>query len=181
MTNIVVIGNTTGDPELRFTPSGKAVANLNIADNHRKKNPTTDQWDDDGATFYRCTLWDQMAEHVAETIQKGQRVIVTGRIRNREWEDREGNKRLSLEIDVDDIGPSLKYATAQVTRDFNRAQQGNGRQQPAADPWNPATAQQQPAQQPMQNNTRASRGSQGTPRQNPPTPQGGFDYDEPPF
>ena len=147
MTSITITGNATQDVDLKFLQSGQAVASLNVADNHRKRN-AAGEWEDDGATFYRCTIWGQMAENVAASIEKGQRVVVTGRVRNREWTDKEGGKRLSLEIDVDEIGPSLRYATAQVQRTeratFATQQQAPAPQQrtqqarkpaPTVDPW----------------------------------------------
>lgn len=115
-TVITVVGNITDDPELRFTPSGAAVANFTVASTPRTLNKQTNEWEDGEAMFLRCSIWRQAAENVAESLQKGTRVIVNGRMRARSWEDREGNKRTSFEIDVDEIGPSLKFATAKVVR-----------------------------------------------------------------
>ncbi|MFB9315462.1 single-stranded DNA-binding protein [Nocardioides plantarum] len=115
-TVITVVGNITDDPELRFTPSGAAVANFTVASTPRTLNKQTNEWEDGEAMFLRCSIWRQAAENVAESLQKGARVIVNGRMRARSWEDREGNKRTSFEIDVDEIGPSLKFATAKVVR-----------------------------------------------------------------
>ena len=115
-TVITVVGNITDDPELRFTPSGAAVANFTVASTPRTFNKQTNEWEDGEAMFLRCSIWRQAAENVAESLQKGTRVIVNGRMRARSWEDREGNKRTSFEIDVDEIGPSLKFATAKVVR-----------------------------------------------------------------
>ena len=100
-TVITVVGNITDDPELRFTPSGAAVANFTVASTPRTLNKQTNEWEDGEAMFLRCSIWRQAAENVAESLQKGTRVIVNGRMRARSWEDREGNKRTSFEIDVD--------------------------------------------------------------------------------
>ncbi|WP_148615418.1 single-stranded DNA-binding protein [Nocardioides rubriscoriae] len=115
-TIVTVVGNITDDPELRFTPSGAAVANFTVASTPRTLNKQTNEWEDGEAMFLRCSIWRQAAENVAESLQKGTRVIVNGRMRARSWEDREGNKRTSFEIDVEEIGPSLKFATAKVVR-----------------------------------------------------------------
>jgi single-strand DNA-binding protein len=122
---ITVIGNLTDDPELRFTPSGAAVANFTVASTPRTLNKQTNEWEDGEAMFLRCSIWRQAAENVAESLQKGARVIVNGRMRARTWEDREGNKRTSFEIDVDEIGPSLRFATAKVVR-AGRSSGGGG-------------------------------------------------------
>jgi single-strand DNA-binding protein len=115
-TVITVVGNLTDDPELRFTPSGAAVANFTVASTPRTLNKQTNEWEDGEAMFLRCSIWRQAAENVAESLQKGARVIVQGRMRARTWETREGEKRTSFEIDVDEIGPSLRWATAKVAR-----------------------------------------------------------------
>ncbi len=115
-TVITVVGNLTDDPELRFTPSGAAVANFTVASTPRTLNKQTNEWEDGEAMFLRCSVWRQSAENVAESLQKGARVIVNGRMRARTWETREGEKRTSFEVDVDEIGPSLKWATAKVAR-----------------------------------------------------------------
>ena len=115
-TVITVVGNITDDPELRFTPSGAAVANFTVASTPRTMNRQTNEWEDGEALFLRCSIWRQAAENVAESLQKGARVIVQGRLKARTWETREGEKRTSFEVDVDEIGPSLKWATAKVTR-----------------------------------------------------------------
>ena len=108
MTTITLIGRATEDPGLRFTSSGKAVATLNVADNHRRKD--RDQWVDDGTTFYRVTAWEHLAEQMAEQVRRGQRVIVVGELRNREYEARDGSKARSLEIRAYEVGPALdKY------------------------------------------------------------------------
>ena len=111
-----VIGNTTSDIELRYTQAGKAVGNVTVAVSDRKFDKQTSQWVDGDVWFARCTLWGELAEHAAGSIPKGTRVIGFGRIGQRDWEDKDGQKRSSVEVTLDEIGPSLRYATAQVTR-----------------------------------------------------------------
>ncbi len=113
---ITVIGNLTDDPELRFTPSGAAVAKFRIASTPRFLDRTTNEWKDGEPLFLACNIWRQAAENVAESLQRGSRVIVTGRLRQRSYETREGEKRTVMELEVDEIGPSLKYATAKVQK-----------------------------------------------------------------
>src|SRR5664280_2404428 len=115
-TAITLVGNLTADPELRFTQSGVPVADFTVASTPRVFDRASGEWKDGDALFLRCTLWRQPAENVAETLTKGARVIVTGRLRQRSYETREGEKRTVVEVDVDEIGPSLRYATARVTR-----------------------------------------------------------------
>jgi single-strand DNA-binding protein len=115
-TTITVIGNLTDDPELRFTPSGAAVAKFRVASTPRFLDKTSGEWKDGDPLFLSCTVWRQVAENVAESLQRGARVIVSGRLRQRSYETKEGEKRTSIELEVDEIGPSLRYATAQVTR-----------------------------------------------------------------
>jgi single-strand DNA-binding protein len=115
-TVITVIGNLTDDPELKFTPSGAAVANFTVASTPRTFDRQTNEWKDGDALFIRCAAWRQLAENVAESLQKGQRVVVTGALRIRNFERQDGSKGTSVEINVDEIGPSLRYATAKVTR-----------------------------------------------------------------
>jgi single-strand DNA-binding protein len=136
--NITVVGNLTADPELRFTPSGQAVTNFTIATTTRVLNKQTNEWEDGDTTFIRCSAWREMAENVAESLLKGQRVIVTGRLKVRQYETKEGGKGTSVECDVEEVGPSLKWASAKITR-ADRPQQG-GRQQAQSrnsggDPW----------------------------------------------
>jgi single-strand DNA-binding protein len=121
-TVITVIGNLTNDPELRFTPSGAAVASFTVASTPRTLDRATNEWKDGEALFLRCSIWRQAAENVAESLQKGARVIVQGRLKQRSFETREGEKRTVIELDVEEIGPSLKYATAKV----NKAGRGGG-------------------------------------------------------
>ena len=126
-TPITIVGNIVADPELRFTPSGAAVANFRIASTPRRFNSQTNQWEDGEGLFLTCNVWRQAAENVAESLQKGMRVIVNGRLRQRSYETREGEKRTVYEVEVDEVGPSLKYATAKVTR-TNREGGGGGQQ-----------------------------------------------------
>lgn len=163
-TNNTVVGNIVADPELRFTPAGAAVANFRVASTPRRYNSQTNQWEDGEAMFLTCNVWRQAAENVAETLSKGMRIIVTGRLKQRSFQTREGENRTVFEIDVDEVGPSLRYATAQVNRNpregggnygggqqqrsnnnnqggFGGQQQQQSQQQnqaPAEDPWNSA-------------------------------------------
>lgn len=114
--NITVVGNLVADPELRFTPNGAAVANFRVASTPRRYDSQTNQWVDGEAMFLQCNVWRQAAENVAETLTKGMRVIVTGRLRQRSYETREGEKRTVFELEVDEVGPSLRYASASVNR-----------------------------------------------------------------
>jgi single-strand DNA-binding protein len=147
-TVITVVGNLTDDPELRFTPSGAAVANFTVASTPRTLNKQTNEWEDGEAMFLRCSIWRQAAENVAESLQKGARVIVQGRMRARTWETREGEKRTSFEIDVDEIGPSLRWATAKVARASRSGGGGGGygggggAPQGGNDPWATPAPQQ---------------------------------------
>jgi single-strand DNA-binding protein len=113
---ITVIGNLTDDPELRFTPSGAAVANFRVASTPRFLDKQTNEWKDGDPLFLQCNIWRQAAENVAESLQRGARVIVSGRLRQRTYETREGEKRTVMELEVDEIGPSLRYATAKVQK-----------------------------------------------------------------
>jgi single-strand DNA-binding protein len=158
-TVITVIGNLTADPELRFTPSGAAVANFTVASTPRTYDQTSQEWKDGEALFLRCNVWRQAAENVAESLTRGSRVIVSGRLKQRSFDTKEGEKRTVIELEVDEIGPSLRYATAKVTRaarsegggQGNRQQSGGfGGGQPsgggASDPWStpPASSDEPP-------------------------------------
>ena len=112
---VTLVGNITDDPELRFTPSGAAVANFTVAVNRRYKNQDG-QWEDKLDGFFRCSCWRDMAENVAESLKKGSRVVVVGRLQQRSWDDQDGNKRSAFEIQVDEVGPSLRWASASVTK-----------------------------------------------------------------
>ena len=122
-TTITVIGNLTNDPELRFTPSGSAVANFTIASTPRTFDRQSNEWKDGETLFLRAAVWREAAENVAESLTKGMRVIVTGRLKSRSYETKEGEKRTVIELEVDEIGPSLRYANAKVTR---TQRSGNG-------------------------------------------------------
>jgi single-strand DNA-binding protein len=121
-TIITVVGNLTADPELRFTQSGAAVANFTVASTPRTLDRASGEWKDGEALFMRCNIWRQAAENVAESLTRGARVIVSGRLKQRSFETREGEKRTVVELEVDEVGPSLRYATAKV----NKVARGNG-------------------------------------------------------
>jgi single-strand DNA-binding protein len=176
-TVITVVGNLVDDPELRFTPSGAAVAKFRVASTPRTFDRQTNEWKDGEALFLRCAAWRQMAENVAESLQKGQRVIVTGSLKIRNFERQDGSKGTSVEMNVDEVGPSLKWATAKVTKtsrsgggDFGGGQSSGGGQ---ANPW---------AQQPAAQGGSADGGS--APQQGGSDAWaggGGGSTDEPPF
>lgn len=139
---VTVVGNLTNDPELRFTPSGAAVASFTVASSPRVLDKATNEWKDGDPLYMRCSVWRQYAENVAETLTKGTRVIVTGRLKQRSYETREGEKRTVVEMDVEDVGPALRYATAKVNR-VARGEGGGGYGGPSSsggsdssdDPW----------------------------------------------
>ena len=185
-TIITVVGNLTDDPELRFTPSGAAVANFSVASTPRNFDKNTNEWVDGEAMFLRCSIWRQAAENVAESLQRGMRVVVQGRLKARTYETREGEKRTVFEIEVDEIGPSLKFATAKVNRTSRQGGgggysggggqaggQGSGdASTPAADPWaTPAPAA----------GGGAAPASGAAPAGNDPWGAPGVPADEPPF
>jgi single-strand DNA-binding protein len=125
---VTLVGNITDDPELRFTPSGSAVANFTVAVNRRIRQG--DRWEDKLDGFFNCSCWRDMAENAAESLRKGTRVIVVGRLNQRSWEDREGNRRTAVELQVDEVAPSLRWATAQIQKSQRSSggapQQGGG-------------------------------------------------------
>jgi single-strand DNA-binding protein len=168
-TIITVVGNLTDDPDLRFTPNGAAVANFTVASTPRFFDKNTNEWKDGEALFLRCSIWRQAAENVAESLQRGARVVVQGRLKQRSYETREGEKRTTYEMDVDEIGPSLKYATAKVTKtsrsggDFGG---GSGGGSGGNDPW----ASSAPV-----------GGSSSAPASDPWAAPAGAPADEPPF
>ena len=127
-TQITVVGNLTADPELRFTPNGASVANFKVASTPRTFDRQANQWVDGEALFVPCSVWKEAAENVAESLTKGMRVIVQGRLKARSYEDRDGNKRTSWELDVDEVGPALRFATAKVTRSQRNGGGGGGQQ-----------------------------------------------------
>ncbi|SIT85789.1 single-stranded DNA-binding protein [Microbacterium sp. RU33B] len=145
-TIITVVGNLTADPELRYTQNGLPVANFTIASTPRTFDRQANEWKDGEALFLRASVWREFAEHVAGSLTKGSRVIATGRLKQRSYQDREGNQRTSIELEIDEIGPSLRYATAQVTRAASGSGGGGGqfgggngggqaRGQVADEPW----------------------------------------------
>ncbi len=133
--NITVVGNCTRDPELRFTASGQALASFGVAVNRRWQNRQTNEWEE-AVSFFDITCWAQLAENVAESVQKGTRVVVTGRLDQRSWETQDGDKRSKVEIVADDVAPSLVYATAAITKNEKRdgGFQGGGGNAPSARP-----------------------------------------------
>ena len=172
-TIITLVGNLTADPELRFTPSGAPVANFTVASTPRTFDRATSEWKDGDAMFINCSVWRQAAENVAESLTKGMRVIVQGRLKSRSYETREGERRTVFEIEVDEVGPSLRYATAKVNRtsggggggysqqggsgggdnwSSNQGQQGGGgyggggntNRPPVNDPWASAQSDEPP-------------------------------------
>lgn len=143
--NVTVVGNLTGDPELRFTPNGQAVASFTVASTTRVLDRNSNEWKDGDTMFLRCSVWRQYAENVAESLTKGTRVIVTGRLKQRSYETKEGEKRSVVELDVDDVGPVLRNATAKVTR-ATRGDSGynGGGGAPMDDPWAAPVASEEP-------------------------------------
>lgn len=179
-TIITVVGNLVDDPELRFTPSGAAVANFRIASTPRTFDKQTNEWKDGDALFLSCSVWRQAAENVAESLVKGMRVVIQGRLKSRQYETREGEKRTVFEIEVEEVGPSLKYATAKVTRTQRSgagysggqgAQGAQGGAAPADDPW-----ASQPSYAPQASPGGAQGGAAADPWATP-----GVGSEEPPF
>ncbi|CAI9402917.1 single-stranded DNA-binding protein [Nocardioides sp. T2.26MG-1] len=182
-TVITVVGNLVDDPELRFTPSGAAVANFRIASTPRTFDRQTNEWKDGDALFLSCSVWRQAAENVAESLQRGMRVIVQGRLKQRSYETREGEKRTVVELEVDEVGPALAFATAKVTRASRSGggggggySGGGGQSRPQSgggnDPW--ATPAPQGGGAP-------AGGGQSAPAGNDPWGAPGVGSDEPPF
>jgi single-strand DNA-binding protein len=181
-TTITIVGNLTADPELRFTPSGAAVANFTVASTPRTFDRQSNEWKDGETLFMRCSIWRDAAENIAESLHRGTRVIVTGRLKSRSYETKEGEKRTVIELDVDEVGPSLRYASAKVTKAERGGSGGGfgGQGGQQADPW--ATGGSAPQQG-------GGWGGQQAP-QPQQQPQGGQQgggwgqapsYDEPPF
>lgn len=154
-TPITIIGNIVAEPELRFTPAGAAVCNFRVASTPRTYNKQTQQWEDGEAMFLTCNAWRQLGENTAESLAKGMRVIVTGKLKQRSFQTREGENRSVFEIDVEEVGPSLRYATAQVNR-------------------NPQQGGQQTSQQQAQQNAQQGLGAQPAGAWSQPAPTGGF-------
>ncbi|RIK14361.1 MAG: single-stranded DNA-binding protein [Acidobacteria bacterium] len=165
-TPITVVGNLTADPELRFTPSGAAVANFTVASTPRTFDRQTNEWKDAETLFMRCSVWREAAENVSESLHRGTRVVVTGRLVSRSWQTQEGENRTVMEMQVDEIGPSLRYATAQVTK----AQRGGGQQ----GGWGGGQQGGQSApQQGQSGGWGQQQGGQSAPQQGQSAPQGG--------
>jgi single-strand DNA-binding protein len=143
-TIITVVGNLTADPELRYTQSGLPVANFTIASTPRNFDKNTNEWTDGEALFLRSSVWRDFAEHVAGSLTKGSRVIATGRLKQRSYETKEGEKRTSIELEIDEIGPSLRYATAIVNRSPGDGQRPQA--QTAEEPWATPRGQQTPTE-----------------------------------
>src|SRR5688500_3354123 len=180
-TPITVVGNLTADPELRFTPSGAAVANFTVASTPRTFDRQTNEWKDGEALFLNCSVWRQAAENAAESLVRGMRVIVSGRLKARSYETREGEKRTVFEIDVDEVGPSLKYATAKVSKTSRSGSGGGGGGGYGGgdDPWSSGGGQQGGSQ--GGGSWGGQQGQQSAPQNDPwasSAPSGG---DEPPF
>ena len=195
-TVITIVGNVTGDPELRFTPSGAAVANFTVASTPRAFDRQSNEWKDGETLFMRCSVWRDAAENVAESLQRGTRVIVTGRLKSRSYETKEGEKRTVIEMEVDEVGPSLRYASAKVTKTQRGSggggfgSSGSGQQGGYAadtDPWATGPSgggQGGPAGSGGGGYGGPGAGGQGAPG-GAPGGQGGWgsapSYDEPPF
>lgn len=137
--NVTLVGNVTRDPELRFTPSGQAVATFGLAVNRRWQNRQTQAWEE-ATSFFDVVCWAQLAENAAESVTKGTRLIVTGRLDQRSWETQEGEKRSKIEVQADEIGPSLRWATAQISRNERREAGSEGGSAPAPVPAAPGPA-----------------------------------------
>lgn len=190
-TPLTIVGNLTADPELRFTASGAQVANFTVATTPRKFNKNTNEWEDGEPLFMRCAIWREAAEHVAQSLTQGARVIVTGHLEGTSWEDKEtGKKRSGTQMNVLDVGPSLKYATAQVTKvQRQQGQQQGGQQQPQGGGWGGQPQGQQPgwSQGPQGQAPPQQGGWGGAPQggQQAPPQQSGWgnppSYDEPPY
>jgi single-strand DNA-binding protein len=186
-TVITVVGNLVDDPELRFTPSGAAVANFRIASTPRTFDRQANEWKDGEALFLSCSVWRQAAENVAESLQKGMRVIVQGRLKQRSYETREGERRTVVELEVDEVGPALAFATAKVTRASRSGggySGGGGQSRPQSggdDPW--ATPAPQGGGQGGQPGGYGGGygGGQQAPAGNDPWGAPGVGSDEPPF
>ena len=133
-TQITIVGNICNEVDLRFTPSGAAVANFTVASTPRTYNKSKGEWEDGEALFMRCSIWKEQAENVAESLVRGQRVIVQGRLKQRSFETREGEKRIVVEVEVDEIGPSLRYGTAK----FSKGGKSGGNAQPQQSNWGEA-------------------------------------------
>lgn len=194
-TEITVVGNLTADPELRFTQNGVAVANFTIASTPRTFDRQANEWKDGDALFLRSSVWREFAEHVAQTLTKGMRVIAQGNLRQRSYTDKEGQQRTSIELEITEIGPSLRYATAQVYRQQSNQNQQQNHQQaqqqsqqmqggyqggaPAQQPYQGGQQQQgQYQQQPQQQGGQQPQQQWQQPQGQPQQQQGGSQYDD---
>ncbi|HEX9776103.1 MAG TPA: single-stranded DNA-binding protein [Actinomycetota bacterium] len=139
--SVTIVGNLTDDPELRFTAQGAAVANFSIAVNRRVRDPQTNEWKDGDPSFFRVNVWRQLAENVAESLSKGTRVVVTGYLKQRSWETQEGERRTVVEIEADEVGPSLRWATAKV----ERVSRGSGGGSDGGGDWGAKTEEEVPS------------------------------------
>lgn len=149
-TGITIVGNLTRDPEMRYTPTGQAVARFTVASTPRFMDRQTNEWKDGETLFLDCNVWRQAAENAAASLTRGMRVIVQGRLKQRKWEDKEGNKRVSYEVEVDEVGPSLRNATAKIDKTSRQGGNSGGfGGAPADDPW--ASASPAPPQGGQQN------------------------------
>lgn len=178
-TPLNIVGNLTQDPELRFTPSGAAVANFTVAATPRYMDRQTNEWKDGETVFMRCTAWREQAENIAETLTRGTRVFASGKLKSKSWEDKEtGQKRNALELEVEECGPSLRYATAKVTKVQRSGPQGNqgnqggntqqgGGQDPWGSPANQGGNTQQGADDPWGGPAPAQAGAQQGGNQDP--------------
>lgn len=186
---ITVVGNLTSDPELRFTPSGAAVANFTVASTPRTLDKQSNEWKDGETMFLSCSVWRQVAENVAESLVKGSRVIVTGRLKARSYETREGEKRTVFEIEVDEVGPSLRYANAKVTKTQRGGGGGGGFNSGGGggDPWSSGGQGGAPAGGGASAPAGGGQGGWGAPQGGQPAPAGdpwatpGGAAEEPPF
>jgi single-strand DNA-binding protein len=184
---VTIVGNLTADCELRFTPSGAAVANFTVASTPRHFDRTTNEWKDDETLFMRCSIWRDAAENVAESLHRGTRVVCYGKLKQRSYDTKEGEKRTTVELEVDEIGPSLRYASAKVTKaERSNAQQNQQGRQQMGDPWATGGAPQGQQQAWGDNSARSrDRAASQPPQQGGQPQQGGWgqapSYDEPPF
>jgi single-strand DNA-binding protein len=180
-TVITLVGNLVDDPELRFTPSGAAVAKFRIASTPRTFDRQTNEWKDGESLFLTCNVWRQPAENVAESLQRGMRVIVQGRLRQRSYETREGEKRTVFEVEVDEVGPSLRSATAKVTRAQRSGGPGGGGGQGGGGGWGGGQPSGGPSDDPWASSAPAGGGQGGSGGGGWGGGSGGGYSDEPPF
>jgi single-strand DNA-binding protein len=170
-TTITMVGNLVDDPDMRFTPAGVALVKFTIASTPRVRDPQTGEYRDGDPLFMACTAWRDLAEHIAESLRRGTRVVVSGRLRLSRWETPEGDKRSMYQLDVDEVGPSLRFATAQVRKATRtKAADGFTPDQIPDDPWATATPAAQSRQQTASAGDPAGDGASVTPINGPATP-----------